>query len=472
METVLYSFANTPDGANPVNGLIFDPAGNLYGKTFYGGGGDGIVFELSPSGAGWTEQAIYVPTTQASNSGLTMDAAGNIFGTTYSTVFELSPNGKGGWKPNVIHTFCRGKDGCNAEGTLALDQAGNLYGTTVNGGHYGTGTVYKLSPGEKGWTEKRIHVFTASVVLWPFAGPVLDAAGNIYGTAEAGWPGGGAIYELSPTVGTGEYREHLLWRFNGYDGSCYFGNVLLDSGGILYGTTPNGGSTFDAPPGFGAGYGTVFEVNPSIAVTTTTLTSSPNPSTYGQAVTFAAVVTSSAGAPPDGETVSFMKNRTVLGTGALSGGLVSFTTSALGLGTNSVRAMYGGDWNFLGSKSKWVKQVVTDGTHKGPYGVVSPSALNFGQVVVGQTSLPQSVSLTNIGDSELIVSNISISADFAITVNHCANGVKPATHCNVDVTFTPQSPGVETGTLTFADNASNSPQSVSLTGTGTTAALK
>jgi uncharacterized repeat protein (TIGR03803 family) len=401
-----------------------------------------------------------------------MDAAGNIFGTTYSTVFELSLNGKGSWNPTVIHTFCSGKDGCDAEGTLALDQAGNLYGTTVNGGEYGTGTVYKLSPGEKGWTQKRIHVFTGSVVVWPFAGPVLDAAGNIYGTAEAGWPGGGAIYELSPTVGTGEYREHVLWRFTGGDGSCYFGNVLLDRGGILYGTTPNGGSTFLNPPHF-AGYGTVFEVNPSIAVTTTTLTSSPNPSTYGQAVTFAAVVTSSAGAPPDGETVSFMKNKTVLGTGALSGGSASFTTSTLQLGSTRVRAAYGGDWNFLGSKSKSVKQVVSGGgTHPGPYGVVSPSALNFGQVVVGQTSLPQSVSLTNMGDSELTVSNISISVDFAITVNHCANGVKPATHCNVDVTFTPQSPGVETGTLTFTDNASNSPQGTSLTGTGTTAALK
>jgi len=95
-ETVLYSFANTPDGANPVNSLIMDPAGNLFGRTLYGGGGNGIVFKLSPSGGGWTEQVIYAAETEASNAGLTMDAAGNIFGTTYSTVFELSPNGNGG----------------------------------------------------------------------------------------------------------------------------------------------------------------------------------------------------------------------------------------------------------------------------------------------------------------------------------------------------------------------------------------
>ena len=82
------------------------------------------------------------------------------------------------------------------------------------------------------------------------------------------------------------------------------------------------------------------------AATTTTLSSSPNPSTYGQAVTFTAVVTSSAGAPPDGETVSFMKGTTVLGTGTLSGGSASFTTSTLPVGTNYIKAVYGGDSNF------------------------------------------------------------------------------------------------------------------------------
>ncbi len=359
-ETVLYSFANTPDGANPVNSLIMDPAGNLFGRTLYGGGGNGIVFELSPSGEGWTEQVIYAAETEASNAGLTMDAAGNIFGTTYSTVFELSPNGNGGWNPNVIHTFCSGKDGCDAEGTLTLDQAGNLYGTTVNGGNT-FGTVYKLSPGEQSWTEKVIHAFPGDgeTGVWPFAGPVLDAAGNIYGTAVGQWPGGGVIYELAPIVGTSKYAEHALWRFSGWDGSSYFGNVLLDSGGILYGTTPNGGSTFADPPGF-AGYGVAFEVNPSAkaTATTTTLTSSPNPSTYGQAVTFTAVVTSSAGAPTDGDIVTFKKGTAVLGTGSLIGGSAGFAISVLPGGTNSITAVNGGDIQFAASKSNVVKQVV------------------------------------------------------------------------------------------------------------------
>jgi len=92
--------------------------------------------------------------------------------------------------------------------------------------------------------------------------------------------------------------------------------------------------------------------------TTTTLTSSPNPSTYGQAVTFTAAVSSSIGAPPDGETVSFMKGTTVLGKGTLSGGTATFTTSTLKVGTTAVKAVYDGDSNFAGSTSKAVKQVV------------------------------------------------------------------------------------------------------------------
>jgi hypothetical protein len=92
--------------------------------------------------------------------------------------------------------------------------------------------------------------------------------------------------------------------------------------------------------------------------TTTALTSSPNPSAFGQAVTFTAVVSSKSGVPPDGETISFVKGKTVLGTGALSGGTATFTTSSLPVGTNLIQAVYGGDSNFTGGKSKPVKQVV------------------------------------------------------------------------------------------------------------------
>ncbi|HXN22870.1 MAG TPA: Ig-like domain-containing protein, partial [Candidatus Dormibacteraeota bacterium] len=95
-----------------------------------------------------------------------------------------------------------------------------------------------------------------------------------------------------------------------------------------------------------------------LAATATTLSSSPNPSASGQAVTFTAMVTSGAGTPPNGESVAFMKGARVLGTGTLVGGSASFTTSALPVGTNAIKAVYGGDTNFAASTSKAVKQVV------------------------------------------------------------------------------------------------------------------
>jgi hypothetical protein len=94
------------------------------------------------------------------------------------------------------------------------------------------------------------------------------------------------------------------------------------------------------------------------STTTTALTSSQNPSTYGQAVTFTAVVSSVAGTPQDGEIISFMDGKTVLGAGTLSSGSATFSTSTLKVGTTSVTAAYGGDLNFQGSTSKAVKQKV------------------------------------------------------------------------------------------------------------------
>jgi len=356
-ETVLYSFAVGTDGFFPENGLIMDSAGNLYGKTLSGGSSNnGTVFELSPSGGGWKEQVIYSEPKQYRGSyapGLTMDAAGNIFGITGgSQVFELSPNGSGGWNPTILHGFPGGKDRASPEGTLALDKAGNLYGTTLIGGAYGAGTVYKLSPGKFGkYGVTTLYSFTGGGDGGnPWAGVVLDAAGNIYGTTvaggECGYGCGGTVFELVPPVCKGSYNEKVLWGFNGADGNDPVASLILDSAGNLYGTTQ-----------FGGGWGDVFEVTPA-AATTTMLTSAPNPSTYGEPVTFTAVVTSSAGAPPDGETVTFQECTTVLGTGALSGGSARFTTSTLKVGTAKVTAVYGGDLDFAGSTSNTVKQVV------------------------------------------------------------------------------------------------------------------
>jgi uncharacterized repeat protein (TIGR03803 family) len=254
-ETALYSFANDGDGANPANGLIMDPAGNLYGTTQAGGVGNyGTVFELSPSGGGWTEQVI--DTYAEGYAGLSMDAAGNLFGVTYCCVFELSPNGNGGWNKTFIHTFAGPpKDGSGPESAPVPDQAGNLYGTTWDGGHKNRGTVYRLSNPKKRkkWSYKILWSFRGGADGgFPWAGIVLDTAGNLYGTTTYfGKAGSGTVFEL-----VGGYTEKTLSDLDGIDP---FGSLILDNAGDLYGTTYYGGLKGGCG---GPGCGDVFEVIP------------------------------------------------------------------------------------------------------------------------------------------------------------------------------------------------------------------
>jgi uncharacterized repeat protein (TIGR03803 family) len=208
-ETVLYSFcskASCPDGANPQSGVIMDAVGNLYGATYYGGAppGGGAVFELTPGASGWTETILYSFSNDISDGefpygGLIFDAVGNLYGTTLAggvsnlgTVFELSPVG-GAWAETVLHSF-GGGDGAKPFAGLVLDAAGNLYGTTIYGGKQtcgglGCGTVFEFTPSaEGGWTETVLHQFAggASDGELPQAGVILDSSGNIYGTTSQG----------------------------------------------------------------------------------------------------------------------------------------------------------------------------------------------------------------------------------------------------------------------------------------------
>jgi Bacterial Ig-like domain (group 3) len=189
--------------------------------------------------------------------------------------------------------------------------------------------------------------------------------------------GGGIVFQLSrKKQAWNETILHQLGVVPGDGGNPYSGPVL-DSAGNIYGATFNGGNS--------GGTGVVFEVIP-LAVTTTTLTPSPNPSTYGEAVTFTAVVTSKLGAPPDGEPVSFMKGTTVLGMGTLNGGAASFTTSVLPAGTDYIKAVYSGDSKFAASTSKVVKQVVNKATTTTTLtSSLNPS--NFGQSVTFTASV-------------------------------------------------------------------------------------
>ncbi len=259
---VLYSFLNDgKDGIEPEATVVLDAKGNLYGTTYYGGTyGFGTVFELSPvSGGGWSEKVLHSFNHTPKDGyepyfGVTLDAAGNVYGTTefggaynVGAVFELSPNTSGGWTETIIHSFRNnGTDAYWPLTRLTIDAAGNIYGTTIGGTtHLGYGTVFELSPRTGGgWTEKVLHNFTATTDgIAPYGGVALDSLGNLYGTAwQGGTYGNGTVFEMSPGT-NGSWTEAPIFNFNGSDGSQPFWGVSLDALGNLYGTTALGGGS-------------------------------------------------------------------------------------------------------------------------------------------------------------------------------------------------------------------------------------
>jgi len=344
--TVLHSFSGGADGEVPTAPLIFDGAGHLFGTTTNGGQNNtGTIFELIPPAAGkaawtervlfnfsaenrpveqaalaedlrgnlyspaapndascltgcgvvvkltkpatvdgqWKESTIYSFTSLANGSqpqgGVALDKAGNVYGTTqiggsgspfgYGVVFKLTPPGAGqtAWTETVLYRFKGGSDGDGPDASLVLDAAGNLYGTTVAGGlgscsvliFQKCGTVFKLAPpvaGKTAWTETVLHRFTGIDGANPQTGLTLDTAGNLYGTTVAGGTSKtSTVFKLAkPATGTGAWLETILARFPGTSDSTEFGldaGVILDKSGNVYGTTLDGGK---------AAAGTVFEL--------------------------------------------------------------------------------------------------------------------------------------------------------------------------------------------------------------------
>jgi len=262
-ETIIHNFTGGNDGAAPYGVLIIDKAGNLYGTTTAGGSADaGTVFEIS----GNTESVLYSFGGGANGAdpvaGLVQDAAGNLYGTTSQggtngngTVFELAiPQTKGGpWTQTVLYSFGTGTDGTVPVGGVSFDSAGNLYGTTSEGGADGNGTVFQLVPGAR-WTENILHSFqNGNDGSVPYAGLIADKSGNFYGAAtQGGANGGGTVFELT---GSGSnWNFSVIYSVPGWGISGTFRNVVLDSSGNLYGTTHCDGSYNS---------GTVYELTPS-----------------------------------------------------------------------------------------------------------------------------------------------------------------------------------------------------------------
>lgn len=265
----LYSFTGGDDGGYPQARVIIGSDGSLYGTTSAGGyQGYGAVFNLRPQPSAcktalcpWSETVLYrfqggsdggVPT----YGDLTFDAAGNIYGTTLNgglqscngatcgVVFKLTHSG-GSWTESVLYSFTGGNDGGNPYSGVIFDSAGDLYGTAYLGGASSLGTVYQLIPSGSGWTEKTLTDFSGGGGS-PIGGLTFDAQSNLYGTGFVG----GTVFELMPSGGSWIYS--LLYVFGGFDGP--FGSLTLDGAGNLYGTNATGGA-YDL--------GFVFKLTPS-----------------------------------------------------------------------------------------------------------------------------------------------------------------------------------------------------------------
>lgn len=207
----------------------------------------------------------------------------------------------------------------------------------------------------------------------------------------------------------------------------------------------------------------LLNTSPRIASTTTTLTSSINPSSFNQSVTFTATVTPPGGGTATG-TVSFFDGSKNLGTRTLIGGVATLTLSTLAIGAHSITAVYGGDANFATSTSAVLSQTV-----QGVIAYLSQIKLNFGNQTVRIASSPQSVTLTNRGNIDLLISSIGISGanagDFSQS-NTCGASLAPSASCTIAVTFTPTAAGARAAFVAITDNGPKSPQTITLTGAG------
>jgi uncharacterized repeat protein (TIGR03803 family) len=264
IETVLHSFTGGNDGQYPYAGLVADGNGRFYGTTQYGGPElAGAAYGVQSDGKG---RVLHTFTDHADGAycygGLVRDATGNLYGAAsgggvsviYGNVFKLSPGGQ----ETVLYNFRGRTDGGSPFGTLTMDTAGDLYGTTYRGGDltcnapYGCGVVFEIDTSNH---ETVLHTFEPADGTAPNAGVILDSAGNLYGTTTGGGNlacsapyGCGTVYEISPA---GTYT--VLHSFGGSDGEDPLGSLTEDTAGNLFGTSNSGGLY---------GNGVVFKITP------------------------------------------------------------------------------------------------------------------------------------------------------------------------------------------------------------------
>ncbi len=264
-EILIHNFTG-PDGIGPVGAVLFDSSGNLFGATTSGGfRNGGAIYELQPMDGSWTVRVLY-SSYGYPRGGLILDDSGNLYGPAftagngYGSVYQMVPSGST-WITSDIYDFTYRSDGGYPWASLILDGSGNFYGSTCTGGSGNGGTVFELSPSGGKWTFTTLHSFESpengAFVVGPVGSLVMDNAGALYGTTLAdGTHGYGSVFKLTPG-GSGWAFTSLHDFTGGSDGGYPYSNLVFDANGNLYGTASVGGAGSCTN-----GCGVLFEITP------------------------------------------------------------------------------------------------------------------------------------------------------------------------------------------------------------------
>lgn len=485
--TTLYSFcalANCADGANPHAGLAQGTDGNFYGTAAVGGSANsGVAFKITPSGALTTLYSFCSLANcddGAFPKGGLLESNGNFYGTTSNggvhqtggTVFQLTSGGE----LTTLHSFCSQPhcaDGEYPYASLAQGSDGNFYGTTSGSSPNTEGTIFRITPSGVLTTLYSFCSLTnCTDGEFPYGGVVEGTDHNLYGTTELGGTaancptGCGTLFRLSPS-------GVLTTLYNFCSGSlCADGSQpvagVVQVGNTFFGTTSSGGSC----SGVQGGCGTVFSWSPDVPLPPTLNPTSLNFNNQAIDTTSSTKFITLKNVNVD---YSILDINSIMLAGSKDFAISANTCgSTLGAGLScTVSLTY--TPTVLGMESATLE--VADNAPDSPQtaalsgtgvaqATVTPTSITFPNTRVGSTSKAKNVTLKNNLSTTLSGISYTTAAPFAVSGSTCGTTLPSKASCIISVTFSPTTSGQASGTLSVKDSANNSPQTVSLTGTG------